>query len=169
MDLGLCGTTAAVCASTAGLGAATARALTHEQANVVISGRRGRQARDIAATLPSAIGVEVDLTAPDGPEQLAEQATSAFGDIDILALNGPGPAAARTVDVTPDDVTASVDSLVQPHVGLIRRVLPATRQRGWGRILAIGSSGIVEPLRSLVLSDLARAALRCDGGLIRSL
>jgi 3-oxoacyl-[acyl-carrier protein] reductase len=47
-------------------------------------------------------------------------------------------------------------------------VLPATRQRGWGRILAIGSSGIVEPLRSLVLSDLARAALRCDGGLIRS-
>ena len=98
MDLGLSGKTAAVCASTAGLGAATARALTHEQANVVISGRRGRQARDIAVTLPSAIGVEVDLTAPDGPEQLAEQATSAFGDIGILAQRpgaGGGPCRGR--------------------------------------------------------------------------
>ena len=83
MDLGLSGKTALVCASTAGLGAATARALAGERANVVISGRRGRQVREIAATLPSAIGVEVDLTEPDGPEQLVAQAASAFGDIDI--------------------------------------------------------------------------------------
>lgn len=166
MDLGLSGRTALVCASTAGLGAATARALAGERANLVISGRRGRQAREIAATLPSAVGVEVDLTAPDGPEQLVVQAASAFGDIDILVLNGPGPAAARAVDVTPDDVTAAIDSLLQPHVRLVRRLLPAMRQRGWGRILAIGSSGIVEPLPSLALSNLARAAL---AGYLKSL
>ena len=33
------------------------------------------------------------------------------------------------------------------------------RRRRWGRILAVGSSGIVEPLPSLALSNLARAAL----------
>ena len=159
MDLGLSGKSALVCASTAGLGAATARALAGEGVNVVISGRRGRQARELAATLPSAIGVEVDLTAPDGPAELVAQATSAFGDIDILVLNGPGPVAARAMDVTPDDVTAAIDALVQPHVRLVRRLVPAMRQHGWGRIVAIGSSGIVEPLPSLALSNLARAAL----------
>jgi 3-oxoacyl-[acyl-carrier protein] reductase len=159
VDLGLSGKTAVVCASTAGLGAATARALAQEHANVVISGRRGQLARDIAASLPSAIGVGVDQTAPDGPERLVAQASSAFGDIDVLVLNGPGPTAARALDVTPEDVTAAVDSLVQPHVRLARLVLPGMRQRRWGRVLAIGSSGIVEPLRSLALSNLARAAL----------
>lgn len=159
MDLGLSGKTALVCASTAGLGAATARALAGEGAHVVISGRRGLQAREIAATLPSAIGVQADLTAPDGPDALVAQATGAFGDIDILVLNGPGPPAARAMDVTADDVTAAIDTLVQPQLRLVRRLVPAMRQRGWGRILAIGSSGIVEPLPSLALSNLARAAL----------
>ena len=87
------------------------------------------------------------------------QGTSAFGDIDVTIRNGPGPAAARALDVTPDDVTAAVDSLVQPHVRLARLVLPGMRQHRWGRVLAIGSSGIVEPLRSLALSNLAGAAL----------
>jgi 3-oxoacyl-[acyl-carrier protein] reductase len=63
------------------------------------------------------------------------------------------------LDVTPDDVTAAIDALVQPHVRLVRRLVPAMRQHGWGRIVAIGSSGIVEPLPSLALSNLARAAL----------
>ena len=61
MDLGLTGRTALVCASTGGLGAATARALAAEGANVVVSGRRAQQAGDLAAELPSAIGVPVDL------------------------------------------------------------------------------------------------------------
>ena len=160
MDLGLSGRTALVCASTAGLGAATARALAAERANVVVCGRRGKQARELAATLPSAVGVEVELTAPDGPETLVAQATSAFGDIDILVLNGPGPAAARATDISPDDVTAAIDALVQPHIRLSDWCCPRMRQRGWGRILAVGSSGIVEPLPSLALSNLARAGWR---------
>ena len=66
MDLGLTGRCAVVCASTGGLGEAIARALAAEGASVVVSGRRGDRAKEIAAELPSAVGVEVDLTAPDG-------------------------------------------------------------------------------------------------------
>ena len=68
MDLGLAGRTAIVCASTSGLGEATARALAAEGARVVVSGRRAERAAEIAAELPEAVGVGVDLTAPDGPE-----------------------------------------------------------------------------------------------------
>ena len=66
MDLGLAGRTAVVCASTSGLGAATARALALEGANVVISGRRTEKAEGLAAELPSALGVQVDLLHPTG-------------------------------------------------------------------------------------------------------
>lgn len=70
MDLGLSGRTSVVCASTSGLGAAVARALGAEGAHVVVSGRRGDQARTLAAQLSSAIGVGVDLLAHDGPDRL---------------------------------------------------------------------------------------------------
>ena len=44
MDLGLTGRTAVVCASTSGLGAATASSLGREGANVIVNGRNADQA-----------------------------------------------------------------------------------------------------------------------------
>nr|WP_306629572.1 SDR family NAD(P)-dependent oxidoreductase [Arthrobacter ulcerisalmonis] len=68
MDLGVQGKTAFVAASTGGLGLAVASALAREGANLVITGRRGEQARKIAAELPTAaIGVEADLCTQAGP------------------------------------------------------------------------------------------------------
>ena len=89
MDLGIAGRTAVVCASTSGLGEAIARALAEEGAHVVVSGRRGQRARQIAGELPSAVGVEVDLTDPADGERLLAAAHETFGEIDILVLNGP--------------------------------------------------------------------------------
>jgi len=159
MDLGLRDRTAVVCASTGGLGAAVARALGAEGARVVVSGRRGDQATAVAAELPPAVGVQVDLLAPDGPDRLVAAATTAFGPIDILVLNGPGPPPGPAAAVTDQAAAAAVDTLLRPHLRLIAAALPAMRDRGWGRILAIGSSGVAAPLPNLALSNLGRAAL----------
>ncbi|ETK38014.1 SDR family oxidoreductase [Microbispora sp. ATCC PTA-5024] len=155
MDLGLTGRTALVCASTGGLGEATARALAAEGARVVVTGRRGDRARAIAAELPGATAVEADLLAPDGVERLV----SAAGEADVLVLNGPGPRPGSAAEVGGGDVAAAVDALVTPHVRLVSRLLPGMRARGWGRVLAIGSSGVAAPLPNLALSNLGRAAL----------
>jgi 3-oxoacyl-[acyl-carrier protein] reductase len=155
MDLGLKGRNALVCASTGGLGEATARALAAEGARVVVAGRRGDRAREIAAELPGAIGVEADLLSAGGVERMV----AAAGEVDILVLNGPGPTPGTAAGATSDDVTAAVDALVRPHQRLISLTLPGMRARGWGRILAIGSSGIVAPLPNLAMSNLGRAAL----------
>jgi 3-oxoacyl-[acyl-carrier protein] reductase len=80
VDLGLTGCTALVCASTSGLGEAPARALAAEGARVVVSGRRAERAEAIAAELPDAVGVGVDLSADGAPEQLV----AAAGDVDVL-------------------------------------------------------------------------------------
>ncbi|MCZ2850669.1 SDR family oxidoreductase [Modestobacter sp. VKM Ac-2978] len=159
MDLGLDGRTAVVAASTGGLGEAVARALAAEGAQVVVAGRRGDRAQQIAAELPRAVGVEVDLTAADGPARLVAAAESAFGPVDVAVLNGPGPRPGRAADLTDDDVTAAVDALVAPHRRLVAAVLPGMRERGWGRVLAVGSSGVAAPLPNLAASNLGRAAL----------
>jgi 3-oxoacyl-[acyl-carrier protein] reductase len=166
MDLEISGRHAVVCASTAGLGEAVARALAAEGARVVICGRRGDRARAIAAELPEAIGVPVDLQAPAGPARLVSAATEAFGPVDILVLNGPGPRPGGAQDLGDGDIVTAAGLFVRPHQQLVSLVLPAMRDRGWGRILAIGSSGLVAPIAGLALSNICRAAL---GGYLKTL
>lgn len=159
MDLQLQGKTAFVAASTGGLGRAIAEALAAEGANVVVTGRRGELAEEIAGGLPSAIGVELDVTDAASRAAAVERATASFGPIDVLVINGPGPRPGTAADATADDVADSFDRLVSPGHDLVSRVLPGMRERGWGRIVAVGSSGIVSPIPNLASSNLGRAAL----------
>jgi 3-oxoacyl-[acyl-carrier protein] reductase len=163
MDTGLTGRTVLVPGSTSGLGRASARAFAAEGANVVIAGRRGELARAEAAALDSspgsAIGVECDLTEAGAPDRLVQQATEAFGPVDVLVLNGGGPPAGSADGATPEAVQSAVHALVLQQISLVRAALPGMRERGWGRIVGIGSSGIQQPIDNLALSNTARAAL----------
>jgi len=159
MDLGLGGKTAFVAASTSGLGRAIAEALGAEGANVVVTGRRGDVAAQLAADLSSAVGIELDVTDAASRAAALEQATASFGPIDIMVLNGPGPAPGTAAALDTDAVADSIQRLVAPGHDFVSRVLPGMRERGWGRILAVGSSGIVSPLPNLASSNLGRAAL----------
>lgn len=159
MDLKLQGKTAFVAASTGGLGRAIATALGQEGANVVVTGRRRELAEQVAADLPSAIGIEVDVLSSESRTRAIERAEEAFGHVDVLVINGPGPKPGTAAGMTTFDVQRAVEQLVQPGQHLISKVLPGMRERSWGRILAVGSSGIVSPLPDLVASNLGRAAL----------
>ena len=135
MDLGLRGRTALVCASTAGLGRATAETLAAEGARVVIQGRRAELAAEIAAALPGAVAVPGDLTEPDAADGIADAARRELdAEIDILVLNGPGPKPGGAADISADDTRAALDSLLLTHQQLIGGLLPGMRERGWGRI-----------------------------------
>ncbi|MFE4468891.1 SDR family oxidoreductase [Leifsonia sp. NPDC056824] len=159
MDLGLHGRTAFVAASTAGLGRAVAESLGREGANVVVTGRRLAAAQEVAAALPSAIAVELDVTDAASRAAAIAATEAAFGPIDILVINGPGPSPSTAADLSAADLTAAVEQLVSPGHNLIQRTLPGMRARGWGRILAVGSTGVVAPLPHLAGSNLGRAAL----------
>jgi 3-oxoacyl-[acyl-carrier protein] reductase len=159
MDLRLAGRSAVVCGATSGLGEGIARALADEGAHVVVAGRRGERARAIAAGLPSAVGIGVDLTAKVGAEHLASAALEAFGRVDIVVLNSGGPPPRTAEELSERDVYAALDALLLPHQRLLRQLVGPMRERRWGRILAVGSSGVVTPLPNLASSNLARAAL----------
>lgn len=159
MDLGLAGRTAIVCASTSGLGEATARALAAEGARVAVSGRRAERAGSIAAELPEAVGVGVDLTDPDGPDTLVARATEALGPVDVLVLNSGGPPPSTAASVDAEAIGEALVPLLYAQQRLVSLVLPGMRERGWGRILGVGSVGVVAPIPGLALSNVGRAAL----------
>jgi len=168
MDLGIAGRTALVAASTGGLGLAVARALAAEGTKVAIVGRRRDRAEEIVGELQAAhgglpgfaaIAVEADLTAPGGVEAAVAQTESGLGSVDILVLNGPGPKPGAAATLGAEDIAAAFDTLVKPHQALVARTLPGMRERRWGRILAVGSSGVAAPLPNLAISNTGRAAL----------
>ncbi|POX42826.1 3-oxoacyl-ACP reductase [Streptomyces sp. Ru73] len=159
MDLGLAGRVAVVPGATSGLGAAVVRALSSEGAHVAFGGRRVEPAARQAAELPSAVGIGVDITHPDGPRSLVNAATSRFGPVDVLVLNGGGPAPSTAAGMSAEDALEAVRLLVTGHIRLVEAVLPGMRERGWGRIIAIGSSGIQEPIAGLAASNVGRGAL----------
>jgi 3-oxoacyl-[acyl-carrier protein] reductase len=159
MDLGLRGRTALVPGATGGIGLAIARALAAEGANVVLVGRREELVAEHSAALPSALGVIADLTAADGPSRLVAAATERFGQVDILVLNGGGPPPGTASALSPEGVEAAIAQLLVPHVALVQALLPGMRERGWGRVIAVGSSGVQQPLDNLASSNLGRAAL----------
>ena len=177
MDLGIAGKTALVAASTGGLGLAVARALAAEGVRVAVVGRRRDRAKEIVAELQAAYGtgtlgsgslrssgfdavaIEADLGTPEGIESAVDQTVANLGPIDILVLNGPGPKPGAAATLSSDEMAAAFDLLVKPHHALVSRVLPGMRERRWGRILAIGSSGVTAPLPNLAVSNTGRAAL----------
>jgi 3-oxoacyl-[acyl-carrier protein] reductase len=164
MDLGISGKSALVAASTGGLGLAVARALAAEGVRVAITGRRLARAKEIVADLtdsygPGAIAIEADLGTPEGVAAAVGQAMAELGPIDILVLNGPGPKPGAAAALSADDIASAFELLIKPQHALVSHLLPGMRERRWGRILAIGSSGVVAPLPNLAVSNTGRAAL----------
>ncbi len=163
MDLGLRGRTAVVGGATSGLGRASAEALAAEGCNLVIWSRRTDALAASARELASNHGVTVDHVAADAadPEAAAiiAEAATGFAPIDIVVLNAGGP---PTVDPTGTDAEGwnrSLQLLAATPIALATRLLPGMRERGWGRVVAILSSGVRQPINDLVYSNAGRSAL----------
>nr|WP_221316342.1 SDR family oxidoreductase [Saccharopolyspora gloriosae] len=152
------GKVAVVPGATSGLGAAVVRGLAAEGAHVAFGGRRGELAAQQAAELPSAVGIGVDITEPDGPRSLID-AAAVFGPVDVLVLNGGGPAPGTAAEMSAEAAQDAVRLLLSAHIRLVEAVLPGMRERGWGRIVAIGSSGVQQPINGLAASNVGRGAL----------
>ena len=158
MNLGLDGRTAIVCGASSGMGLAVAEALVAEGANVTMFARR-RDVLDRESERLGALCVRGDLKNPKHLATLVERTLEAFGGLDVLVLNGGGPPRTRAADLTPEAVEDAVDLLLTPSVRLVALALPHLRESGHGRIVAITSSSVREPIANLALSNTIRPGL----------
>ena len=155
MELGLAGRTAIVCGASSGMGLAVAEALGAEGAHVAMFARR-RELLEREAERLGALAVQGDVTIPQHLERLVQATVGAFGGVDILVLNGGGPPSGTATALTAESVEEAVALLLTSHVTLVGHCLPHLRASGRGRIVAIESSSVREPLANLALSNAVR-------------
>jgi 3-oxoacyl-[acyl-carrier protein] reductase len=158
MDLGLGGRSAIVLGASQGMGLAIAEALAAEGAKVVMFARRADVLEREAERL-GALAVPGDLTSHDDLERLVQTTVDAHGGVDVLVLNGGGPTPGPATYVTPESLRTAVDLLLVPHVTLVGLCLPQLRASGRGRIVAIESTSVKEPIPNLALSNAVRPGL----------
>jgi 3-oxoacyl-[acyl-carrier protein] reductase len=160
MDLGIAGRRAAVAAASSGLGLATAAALAAEGATVAICSR-SRERIDAAARAigPNAVPLVADVSTEDGAAAFVRDARAALGGIDILVANGGGPAAGDFASTELDAYRVAVERNCLSAIAMCHEAVPAMRAQQWGRVLAITSIGVRQPIANLILSNTARAGL----------
>ena len=160
MDLGISGRTAAVAAASAGLGLASAQALAADGVRVAICGRDRARVDDAVATLAGGghVGLAADVSTTAGATAFVAAAAEALGSSpDILVTNAGGPPAG-TFESTPLDAYAPALELnLLSVVAMCSAAVPAMRERRWGRVVAITSIAVRQPIGVLILSNTARA------------
>jgi 3-oxoacyl-[acyl-carrier protein] reductase len=163
VDLGLTGRAALVGGASSGLGRASAQRLAAEGCRLAIWSR-GSEGLDRVAVELREHGAEVhvivaDATEPGAAETVAAAARAALGQVDVLVLNAGGPPTVDPTATEPAGWDRALQLLAVTPIQLATLLLPGMRERRWGRIVAILSSGVRQPILDLVYSNAGRSAL----------
>lgn len=158
MNLGLDDRTAIVGGASSGIGLAIAKALRDEGANVVMFSNEpdelARRAEEVGG-----IAVAGDQRVDADLERLVGVTVETFGAIDVVVLNGGGPEAVSAVAMNDNDIHEGLSLMLLPVVRLTRMCLPLLTESPLGRILAIVSTSVFEPIDDLALSNMFRPAV----------
>lgn len=158
MELGIAGKRAAVAAASAGLGYASAAALAAEGVHVAICGREAQRIRDAAQRIGhGVVPLVVDVGDAAGGQAFVAAAAEALGGVDILVTNAGGPPAGTFASTDVEAYPAALDLNLLSVVGMCKAAVPAMQSQGWGRVVAITSVAVRQPMAMLILSNTARA------------
>jgi 3-oxoacyl-[acyl-carrier protein] reductase len=162
MDPGLRDRAALVGGASSGLGSAIAEALAAEGCRLFLWSRSEERLEAVAGPLRQRTEVHLfaaDASDPDCAAAVAAAATSALGQVDIAILNAGGPPTADPTATTAAGWRSALQLLAMTPIELGTAILPGMRERGWGRIVAVLSSGVKQPILELVYSNAGRSAL----------
>lgn len=160
MDLGISGKTAIVCASSEGLGFASAMSLARAGCTVVMNGRRPEVLAAAAARVRAETGVMViEVVADVATEAGRQRLIAACPAPDILVNNGGGPPKKDFRALTADDWRQALETNMLAAVALITHYVDDMMARRFGRIVNVTSMTAVRPVINLDLSNATRLGL----------
>ena len=159
MNLGIEGRACIVTGGSRGIGLATARLLAAERARVLLVARREDALASAAASLDGDVDTFADdVTDPDAAERIAGACGRRFGRVDVL-VNNAGTSRARPLEELTD---AEWEEQFRLHVmaamRMMREVAPGMAERGWGRIVNVGSSSGKRPSLTNAAYSVSKAA-----------
>ncbi len=163
MELGLKGKRALVMGASRGLGRGIAAALAAEGCDLILAARNAERLAQDAARHTHAHGVAataigLDLTDEDSVQSLIDTVKT-LGGADILIANAGGPPPTGALGVAPEVWRKHFDAMVLSLIRVIDGVVPSMREKRWGRVLTIASSGVVQPIPTLAISNALRSSL----------
>jgi NAD(P)-dependent dehydrogenase (short-subunit alcohol dehydrogenase family) len=151
MNLDLKGKRALVTGSSSGLGESIATMLALEGADVVVHGRNASRVETVAAAIAQAGGradqALGDLTTDAGADAVCEQAL-ARGPVDILVNNAGYYGSHGWSDTPEGEWLGAYNANVVSGVRMIKRLVSAMRERGWGRVIQISGGLALQPMAS---------------------
>ncbi|MDG2377233.1 MAG: SDR family oxidoreductase [Woeseiaceae bacterium] len=164
MDLGIEGKRALVLASSQGLGLGIATRLCEEGARVMICGRVEEKLQGVAKALNdncsgSAGYVVADLSDPGSTVAIYGAMKEKLGGVDILVNNTGGPPPGTVDRPDTDSWKTQIDTMLIRVIEITNLCIEDMKAAGWGRILTIASSGVVQPIPNLAMSNTIRSSL----------
>lgn len=164
MDLGVRGRVALVTGASSGIGEAVALSLAREGAKVAVAARRRERLLDVAARAKQAgaadaRAVVADQTDAGSLARAVQEVEGQLGPVEILVVNGGGPRPGTYTQMTAHDWDKAYALTMQSALRLVEAVLPGMRARRWGRIVALESISVKQPIPTLVLSNAFRTAV----------
>lgn len=167
MDLGIAGKVAVVTGASGGLGESIARVLAAEGASVVLFARSPDKLAQVASEIRAqhpvrAVTVAGDMRSRDDVRRLGESVRAEFGGADILVVNtGRPPLPMReALDETDDERwDEAYRTQLWGAILVMREITPMLVQRGWGRVIAVTSASVMQPMEKHALSTVFRAGV----------
>ena len=164
MDFGIAGKIALVTAASRGLGRGCAEQLAAEGCRVAICARDEQAVKQAADEIAGQSGSQVvgwaaDMSRTEAIDRLLANVRQTLGDPEILVTNAGGPAPGNFASTPLEQYEKALQLNLMSAVHLIHGVVPAMQANGWGRIIAITSVSVKQPIDSLLLSNMARAGL----------
>lgn len=134
------GTVAAITGASAGIGAASARALAAEGVSLVLGARRTARLEELASELGDGVAiVEMDVRKPEDSSRLVAEAYERFGRLDALVANAGIGAYGGIMDLSDDQLTEMMDTNIAGTIWPIRAAVPGFIEAGEGDIVIVAS------------------------------
>jgi len=171
MKLDMQGRNALITGGSLGIGRAIALRFLESGANVAIVARKAETLEEAKVTLEKAITdldgtaaigkvvtVSADVATSEGCTRAYEEASKAFGQIDVL-VNNAGTSKRGDFETITDEVwQADLDLKLFGAIRLARQVFPGMKERRWGRIINVLNTGAKAPPASGAPTAVSRAA-----------
>ena len=119
-----------------GLATAGADVVVHYATNRAAAEQTARAIRDIGRTAEL---VAADLAVAGAGTTLAEAVRDRHGPIDIVILNATAYSRGPFIGITDEDLAMQTQAGFRSMVEILQPLLPPMAERGWGRVVAIGS------------------------------
>ncbi|MHC4948233.1 MAG: SDR family oxidoreductase [Planctomycetota bacterium] len=162
--LPLKGLNALACGSTQGIGRACAHAFARGGATVTLLARHATALGVVRDELPAPCGqthhaVQADFADWAAVRDAAAAHLRAHGPAHVLLNNTGGPPAGQAIAADPEAFGAAMSQHLLCFQALVQLTAPGMREAGYGRIVNIISTSVVQPIRGLGISNAVRGAV----------